>query len=127
MNVLDQLPRTRQAEARRLLTKIPYASTREEAERQKQAFQAWCAERGLAEVGRRLDRDWEWTFYQFPHQHWKHLKTTNPVESPFAAVRHLRRNFIRELAARRRAGNHPVERSAGTPHATFVRGTEASS
>jgi transposase-like protein len=97
MNVLDKLPRTRQAEARSLLTKIPYAATREEAERQKQAFQAWCTKRGLAEVGRRLDRDWERmvTFYQFPHEHWKHLRTTNPVESPFAAVR------LRTAAAKR--------------------------
>ena len=97
MNVLDKLPRTRQAEARSLLTKIPYAATREQAERQKQAFQAWCAKRGLAEVGRRLDRDWERmvTFYQFPHEHWKHLRTTNPVESPFAAVR------LRTAAAKR--------------------------
>ena len=97
MNVLDKLPRTRQAEARSLLTKIPYAATREGAERQKQAFQAWCAKRGLAEVGRRLDRDWERmvTFYQFPQEHWKHLRTTNPVESPFAAVR------LRTAAAKR--------------------------
>jgi putative transposase len=97
MNVLDKLPRTRQAEARSLLTKIPYAATREEAERQKQAFQAWCTKRGLAEVGRRLDRDWErmMTFYQFPQEHWKHLRTTNPVESPFAAVR------LRTTAAKR--------------------------
>jgi len=97
MNVLDKLPRTRQAEARSLLTKIPYAATREQAERQKQAFQAWCAKRGLAEVGRRLDRDWERmvTFYQFPQEHWKHLRTTNPVESPFAAVR------LRTAAAKR--------------------------
>jgi len=97
MNVLDKLPRTRQAEARSLLTKIPYATTREEAERQKQAFQAWCTKRGLAEVGRRLDRDWERmvTFYQFPQEHWKHLRTTNPVESPFAAVR------LRTTAAKR--------------------------
>jgi transposase-like protein len=97
MNVLDKLPRTRQAEARSLLTKIPYAATREEAERQKQAFQAWCTKRGLAEVGHRLDRDWERmvTFYQFPREHWKHLRTTNPVESPFAAVR------LRTAAAKR--------------------------
>lgn len=97
MNVLDKLPRTRQAEARSLLTKIPYATTREEAERQKQAFQAWCTKRGLAEVGRRLDRDWARmvTFYQFPQEHWKHLRTTNPVESPFAAVR------LRTAAAKR--------------------------
>ena len=27
------------------------------------------------------------TFYAFPKEHWKHLRTTNPVESPFAAVR----------------------------------------
>ena len=36
----------------------------------------------------------------------------------------LRRAFLRELAARRQAGNRPVERSAGDPHARFVRGTE---
>ena len=39
VNVLDKLPRTRQAEARSLLTKMPYAATRDEAERQKGAFQ----------------------------------------------------------------------------------------
>lgn len=27
------------------------------------------------------------TYYDFPREHWKHLRTTNPVESPFAAVR----------------------------------------
>jgi putative transposase len=27
------------------------------------------------------------TFYEFPEQHWKHLRTTNVIESPFAAVR----------------------------------------
>jgi transposase-like protein len=97
INVLDKLPRKRQAEARSLLTKIPYAETREEAERQKRAFQAWCTKRGHAEVGRALDRDWERmvTFYQFPREHWKHLRTSNPVESPFAAVR------LRTAAAKR--------------------------
>ena len=36
-----------------------------------------------------IQRDWERmvTFYQFPKEHWKHLRTTNPVESPFAALR----------------------------------------
>ena len=40
-----------------------------------------------------LERDWERmvTFYDFPQQHWRHLRTTNPVESPFASVR-LRTN-----------------------------------
>jgi putative transposase len=97
LNILDKLPLKQQAEARMLLTKIPYANTREEAERQKRAFQAWCAKRGQAEVGRALDRDWERmvTFYQFPREHWKHLRTSNPVESPFAAVR------LRTAAAKR--------------------------
>jgi transposase-like protein len=35
------------------------------------------------------------TFYQFPREHWKHLRTSNPVESPFAAVR------LRTAAAKR--------------------------
>ncbi len=35
------------------------------------------------------------TFYHFPREHWKHLRTTNPVESPFAAVR------LRTAAAKR--------------------------
>lgn len=95
LNVLDKLPQKLQAEARRLLTTIPYAETREEAERQKRAFQAWCTTRGHAEVGRALDRDWNRlvTFYPFPREHWKHLRTRNPVESPCAAVR------LRTLAA----------------------------
>jgi hypothetical protein len=43
-------------------------------------------------AGRAVDRlhhDWERliTFYQFPKEHWRHLRTTNVVESPFAAVR----------------------------------------
>jgi len=97
LNVLDKLPLKRQAEARSLLTKIPYAETREDAERQKRAFQAWCTKRGHAEVGGALDRDWERmvAFYQFPREHWKHLRTSNPVESPFAAVR------MRTAAAKR--------------------------
>jgi putative transposase len=97
LNLLDKLPLKRQPEARSLLTKIPYAEAREEAERQKRAFQAWCAKHGHAEVGRALDRDWERmvTFYQFPREHWKHLRTSNPVESPFAAVR------LRTAAAKR--------------------------
>jgi hypothetical protein len=48
-------------------------------------------------TGRALDRDWERmvTFYQFPREHWRHLRTSNPVESPFAAVR------LRTAAAKR--------------------------
>ena len=97
VNVLDTLPKKLQAEARPLLTKIPYAQTRAEAERQKRAFQAWATKKGVAAAGRRLEEDWDRlvTFYAFPKEHWKHLRTTNVVESPFAAVR------LRTAAAKR--------------------------
>ena len=97
VNVLDTLPKTLQAEARALLTKIPYAQTRAEAERQKRAFQAWATKKSVAAAGRRLEEDWDRlvTFYAFPKEHWKHLRTTNVVESPFAAVR------LRTAAAKR--------------------------
>ena len=97
LNLLDKLPLKQQAEARSLLTRIPYAETREEAARQKRTFQTWCTKRGHPEAARALDRDWERmvTFYQFPREHWKYLRTSNPVESPFAAVR------LRTAAAKR--------------------------
>jgi putative transposase len=97
VNLLDKLPKKLQGEAKALLTKIPYAETQAEAEREKRVYQAWCTKKGCAEAGRALDRDWERlvTFYQFPREHWKHLRTTNPVESPFAAVR------LRTAAAKR--------------------------
>jgi transposase-like protein len=97
VNVLDTLPKTRQAEARALLTKIPYADTRAEAERLKHDFQAWATQKGVPAAGRRLEEDWQrlLTFYAFPKEHWKHLRTTNVVESPFAAVR------LRTTAAKR--------------------------
>jgi transposase-like protein len=68
MNVLDTLPKKLQAEARALLTQIPYAETRAEAERQKRAFQAWATKKDVAAAGRRLEEDWERlvTFYAFP-------------------------------------------------------------
>jgi transposase-like protein len=97
LNVLDKLPKKLQAEARALLTKIPYAESREAAEREKRAFQAWATKKGVAAAGRLLDIDWERlvTFYAFPKAHWKHLRTSNVVESPFAAVR------LRTAAAKR--------------------------
>ena len=80
-------------------------------------YDRWITRRLRAFVAKRW-RNGLWRRY--PDQwFWFHLGLTR--------LYHLRRNFIRELAARRRTGNHPVERSAGNPHATFVRGTEASS
>jgi putative transposase len=89
LNVLDRVPKKDQAAARKLLTLIPYAATREKAEEQKAQFTAWCAKRGCPRAAEILEEDWERmvAFYGLPKEHWKHLRTTNPVESPFAAVR----------------------------------------
>jgi putative transposase len=97
LNVLDKLPKKDQPAAKELLTGIPYATTRQEAEQQKKDFQRWCKKRGHADAGQLLDHDWQRmvTFYSFPAEHWKHLRTTNVVESPFAAVR------LRTSAAKR--------------------------
>jgi len=97
MNILDKISKRQQAQARVLLTRIPYAKTQEEAEKLKREFQAWCRKRHLEEAADLLDRDWErmLTFYGFPQEHWQHLRTTNIVESPFAVVR------LRTTAAKR--------------------------
>jgi putative transposase len=89
MNVLDQIPRTKQAEAKLLLTKIPYSRTRAEAEKARDKFQAWCHQNGFTKAAEVLGADWERmvSFYSFPKAHWLHIRTTNVVESPFAALR----------------------------------------
>jgi len=89
VNVLGKLPKRDHAQAKLVLCHIPYAETRKEAERLKTRFLAWCSERGYQAAAETLERDWErmMTFYQFPREHWQHLRTTNPVESPFAALR----------------------------------------
>ncbi len=92
INVLNDLPKHAQGKARALLTQISYAETQEEAEARRDTFVARHRDR-YPEAVDTLERDWERmvTFYDFPEQHWQHLRTTNPVESPFAAVR-LRTN-----------------------------------
>ena len=89
VNVLDKLPKTAQPQGRALLTKIPYAESRKEAQRLKRAFQGWAGRQGYEEAATLLDHDWGRmvAFYRYPKEHWVHLRTTNVVESPFAAVR----------------------------------------
>lgn len=89
LNVLDKLPRKQQAQARLLLCQIPHAQTRAEAERLRSHFVDWCCQRGYGDAVATLERDWDQmvSFYRFPKEHWTHIRTTNPVGSPFAALR----------------------------------------
>ncbi len=95
-NVIDHLPKKEWSAAKELLRKIPYAASRAECERLRDQFAARYRKLCPKAV-ETLSRDWERmvTFYRFPKDHWIHLRTTNPVESPFAAVR------LRTDAARR--------------------------
>lgn len=89
LNVLAKVPQRLHKGALVILKKIPYAETREKAERFKKVFQQWCRQIELEAAAELLDRDWERmvAFYNYPKAHWQHLRTTNPVESPFAALR----------------------------------------
>lgn len=88
INVLDALPKKHQAEAKSLLTTLPYAESQAECERRRDQFSRRYRTVAPKAI-ERLQTDWERlvTFYQFPKEHWRHLRTTNVVESPFAAVR----------------------------------------
>ena len=89
LNVLDKLPKRQQGTAKALLCPIPYAPTCREAEQQRDQFVHWCQQQGYPGAATCLEADWDRlvAFYQFPQPHWQHLRTTNPVESPFAAAR----------------------------------------
>jgi putative transposase len=97
VNILSKVPKKWHPSALLMLRQIPYADSRQEAERLKQVFQHWCRQKGLRPAADLIDYDWERmvTFYNFPKQQWQHLRTTNPVESPFSALR------LRTDAARR--------------------------
>lgn len=89
VNVLDKLPKKMKLKAKRQLQSIVYSENQREAEEKRDLFILWCRREGYHRAGETLLRDWERmvTFYRFPKEHWKHLRTTNIVESPFAALR----------------------------------------
>ena len=107
-NVVGHLPKELQAQARAtmraawkleakdLLRAVVYAPSRAEAVKAREVFarryRPWYPK--AVDV---LEDDWERmvAFYDFPEDHWKHLRTTNVVESPFAALR------LRTTAAKR--------------------------
>lgn len=88
-NVLDKLPKKAQGMAKSELQGIVYSETRGQAEDRRDDFAAWCLKQGYDRAAAALVQDWERmvTFYSFPKEHWKHLRTTNVIESPFAALR----------------------------------------
>ena len=88
-NVLNKMPKSLQANARQDLREIWMAPDRAAAEAAIDTFQ----EKYAAKYGRAVDclvkdREALLTFFDFPAEHWDHLRSSNPIESVFATVRH---------------------------------------
>jgi transposase-like protein len=89
VNILNKLPKSLQANARQDLREIWLAPDRVTAERAIATFEAKYApkyDRAVACVVK--DREALLAFYDFPAEHWDHLRSSNPIESVFATVRH---------------------------------------
>ena len=87
-NILDKLPKRLQPEAKQKLHDIWMADTREHANEAFDLFVAtYKAKYPKAVECLVKDREVLLTFYDFPAEHWIHLRTTNPIESTFATVR----------------------------------------
>jgi transposase-like protein len=87
-NILDALPKSQQPRAKEKLHAIWQAATRQEADRAFDLFVAtYEAKYPKATECLTKDREQLLVFYDFPAEHWVHLRTTNPIESTFATVR----------------------------------------
>jgi len=95
-NVLDCLPQKYHKQAKELLLEMFFAKSRRVCEDARKEFERTFHKTHPRAV-EKLNRDWERmiAFFDFPAEHWQHLRTTNIVESPFAAVR------LRTRAAKR--------------------------
>jgi transposase-like protein len=87
-NVLNNLPKGRQAKGKRMIHDIGMAETKAQAEKAFDLFiETFEAKYPKATTCLAKDRDVLLAFYDFPAEHWVHIRTTNPIESTFATVR----------------------------------------
>jgi putative transposase len=102
-NVLNALPKSVQAGARRALNEIAQAEDRTHAERAIEALVSDYSAKWPKAVAKVVDdREALLAFFDYPAEHWIHLRTTNPIESTFSPVR-----------ARTRLTKGPGNRDAG--------------
>ena len=87
-NILDKLPKAKQPKAKSLIHEIWMSETKAEAHQAFDAFlETYQAKYPKATDCLAKDRDALLSFYDFPAEHWRHLRTTNPIESTFATIR----------------------------------------
>lgn len=138
-NVLSALPKSAHPAAKKALAEIWNAEDRDHARRGVAAFKlAYGAKFAKAVAKITDDLDQLLAFYDFPAEHWIHLRTTNPIESTFATVRHRTKvtkgpgskaagiamafKLIQAAQARWRAVNAPHLVALVRAGATFKRG-----
>lgn len=91
-NVLDKMPKSVQPAAKAMLHRMYQEETKEEALKLYEEFLGlYGAKCPKACACLEKDKEDLFTFYDFPAEHWGHLRTTNPIESSFATVRHRHR------------------------------------
>jgi transposase-like protein len=95
LNVMDAVSKKEQVEVKKHLNAMMYADSRQEALKERKKFEQ--AFRHNPKAVKTVVENWErlTTYYDFPREHWKHLRTSNVVESPFSRVR------LRTAASRR--------------------------
>jgi len=99
-NVLDKLPKGMQPRAKEALHAMMYAPDRANCEKLLAAFVAeYGAKYPKAATSLESEREHLLTFYDFPAEHWKHIRTTNPIESTFATVK-LRQRVTKGAGSR---------------------------
>jgi transposase-like protein len=102
-NVLDKLPRRLQPKAKQALHAIMNAPTHADAANGIEAFAAeYDPKYPKAVASLRRDQAPLLTFFDFPAEHWRHLRTSNIIESPFATVR-LRQRVTKGAGSRTKA------------------------
>ena len=100
-NVLNKMPKSVQPRAKSDLQEIWMAETRQDSEKAFDTFlEKYGSKYDAACACLEKDRDVLFTFYDFPAEHWKHLRTTNPIESTFATIR-LRHKRTKGSGSRR--------------------------
>ena len=132
MNLTDKLPKRLHPEFRARFRALYLAPTRVACEAARDELAFWLHEQAQDPAAETLYRDWDdfITFYDFPAEHWLHLRTSNPIESVFAGVR-LRTNVAKRARVRentlylvskivQRLGQHWRVLNGGTTVMTLV-------
>jgi putative transposase len=104
LNVQDQLPKRLQAAARKELRSLWEAPSRSECAIRRDQYVVKLRGQGQEAAAATVLRDWKdfIAFYDFPREHWLHLRTTNAIESVFAGVR-LRTDVAKRMGKRENA------------------------